>query len=107
MTKSPALLVVWYVLSSEDNEESLRKDQRPVNGRAVSSTVVVEKVTFGDVELTLISAWSIAINASDELVGLWTVSDNVWFVGWRLLYVANRVIPGEEGVTVGLVRPSS
>jgi hypothetical protein len=47
----------------------------------VASTVVVEKVTFGDVELTLISAWSIAINADDELVGLWTVSDRVWFVG--------------------------
>jgi len=46
VTKSPALLVVWYVLSSGDNEESLRKVQRPVNGRVVSSTVVVEKVTL-------------------------------------------------------------
>ena len=34
------------MLSSGDNEESLMKDQRPVNGRAVSSTVVVEKVTL-------------------------------------------------------------
>jgi hypothetical protein len=46
VTKSPTLLVIWNVLSSGDNEESLRKDQRPVNGRTVSSMVVVEKVTL-------------------------------------------------------------
>jgi hypothetical protein len=38
--------VVWYVLSSEDNEESFMNDHWPVNGRAVSSITVLEKVTL-------------------------------------------------------------
>jgi hypothetical protein len=33
------------------------------------------------VELTVISALSIAINADVELVGLWTMSDKVWLPG--------------------------
>jgi hypothetical protein len=42
---------------------------------------VFEKAVFGDVELTVISALSIAINADVELVGLWTMSDKVWLPG--------------------------
>jgi hypothetical protein len=54
----------------------------------------------------LISAWYIPINADDELVGLWTMSDNVWFVGWRLSYEANKVVP-DEGEIEEFVWPSS
>ena len=46
LTESPALVVVWYVVSSEDNEESFWNDHWPVNGRAVSSITVLEKVTL-------------------------------------------------------------
>jgi hypothetical protein len=56
------------------------------------------------VELAVISAWSIAINADDELVGLWTVSDKVWFPGVRPSYDASNVDPD---VVFGFVTPSS
>lgn len=40
-----------------------------------------QETYFGVVELTVISAWSIAINADDEFVGLCTMSDKVWLPG--------------------------
>jgi len=52
---------------------------------------------LGDVELAVISAWSIAINADDELVGLWTMSDKVWLPGGRSPYAANKMGPVVEG----------
>lgn len=45
----------------------------------------------------MISAWSIAINADDELVGLWTMSDKVWLPGGRSPYAANKMGPVVEG----------
>ena len=45
----------------------------------------------------MISAWSIAINADDELVGLWTTRDKVWLPGERSSYAANKMGPVVEG----------
>jgi hypothetical protein len=62
---------------------------------------------FGDVELTVISACSIAINADVELVGLWTMSDKVWLPGGRSSYSANKVSPDVEGEMEEFLRSSS
>jgi hypothetical protein len=56
--------------------------------------------------LTVIRAWSIAINADVELVGLWTMSDKVWLPGWRPSYSANKVVPDVEGEIEEFVTPS-
>ncbi len=62
---------------------------------------------LGDVELTVISAWSIAIHADVELVGLWAMSDKLWLPGGRPSYSANKVLPDVEGEMEEFVWPSS